>query len=991
VERAEDISAPHTDVDEPVEFRVLGPVEVIRGATIIPVTAGRNESVLAVLLLEAGRVVSVQRLVDALWADDPPSTARSQLQICVSMLRKMLAGTGAVILTRPPGYLLRIPDEALDLWRFRRLRASADGLAGQQPGEAVARYREALALWRGEACASVTSQIVQHAAIRLNEERWAATESCLDLELRLGRHQQVAAELAELVAAQPLRERPRALLMLALYRCGRQAEALEVYRTGRQILIEEIGAEPGGELQAVEQAILAGDGRLRAPVEGVPVAAGPASAIPLPRQLPAIVPDFVGRDDLLKVGCKVLQQPTAGETGSVPVVLLTGRGGIGKTTLALGIAHALRDDYPDGQLFAKLRESGGPVTNPAGVLEQFLRSLGVPTPAIPERLAERTAMFRSCLADRKVLVVLDDAASVSQVEPLLPGDPRCGVIITSRTRLPGPPGAVQLEVGVLDPGAAAELLNRVVGADRMAIEPTAAAELIRLCEGLPLALRIVAAKLAARGHWPVRRMVERLADERRRLNELDLEGTSIRATLEFSYHNLPDGPRVLLDRLGLLNQADFPAWISAPLLAVSPAAAEDILEELVAAGLVEARITDDGSARYRMHDMIRLFAREKLTETHPAADRLAAVHRYLGCWLALIGTAHREFHGGDFHLVHGSAPQWSLPEDLVAELLAAPLDWFHRERCGLVEAILLAAQAKLDEFCWDLAVTTVTFFELGAYPDDWYQTHEAALAVTMEMGNDRGTAALLHSLGLRSTGRDLDEARGYLRQSLDIWQRLADPHGEALALVALANAARLAGALDEAGQGYEQALRRFEEAADPAGQASALRGIGQVAMQRGDHDLATTLLDRSISIARQAGARRDAAQSMYYSAELLYRLGEFGRAEERLREVASHTKRSGDLIGEGYALLALAIGRVQAGQFPAAASDLSRAGKLARESGDTLLRGRILLADAELKLAAGSPEQARSQLAAAEQAFAAVGSPPLWQAQCQELAARLGT
>jgi DNA-binding SARP family transcriptional activator len=975
-----------------LEFRLLGPVEITCGADHIPLTVGRNEIVLAMLLLETGRVVPVQRLIDALWAEDPPTTARSQVQICMSMLRKLLPGPEVAILTRPPGYLLRIPDGALDLSRFRLLCATAEETAKQDTQEAVARYREALALWRGEACASVASQIVQQAAIRLNEERWAALENCLDLELRLGRHQQMVAELTELVAAEPLRERLRALLMLALYRCGRQAEALEAYRVGRQILVEEIGADPGKELQTLEHAILTGDSRLDAAAEPATDKAGPVLVpMPLPRQLPAVVPDFVGRTDLLQLGCKTLQQPTAapGEVWAVPVLLLTGRGGIGKTTLALGIAHAVRGSFPDGQLFAKLHESGGPVTNPVSLLEQFLRALGVPATAIPEGLAERTAMFRSCLANRQVLIVLDDAASVSQFEPLLPGEARCGVIVTSRSRLSGPPGAVHLEVGILDPLAAAELLKRVAGADRIAAEPAAAEELLRLCEGLPLALRIVASKLVARGHWRVSRMVERLADEHRRLNELDLEGSSIRATLEFSYRNLSRESRQLLDRLGLLDQADFPFWVGAPLLDTAPATAEDTLEDLVAAGLTEARLAEGGEARYRMHDMVRLFAREKLAGTHPQAERLAVLKRYLGCWLSMLSAAHRSVYGGDFHVVHGSAEHWPLPDEVVVSLLASPMDWFHTERSGLIGAILLAARTRLDEYCWDLAVTAMTFFELGAYPGDWYQTHEAALAVTMESGNDRGTAALLCSLGVRASSRDFEAAHGFLGQSLEIWQRLADPHGEALALVALANINRLAGQLDAADDAYQRALDGFTEADDLAGQASVLRGMGQMRMERDDYERADVLFDRSVALASRAGATRDVSQSMYNSAELRWRLSDAVGAEERLRHVAQLTRQSGDIVGEGYALVGLATIDIHTGELSRAASHLSQAEPLASRSGDILLRGRTSLAAAELELASGSPQRARVHLTAAQEAFAAIGSPP-WQARCDELESKLG-
>jgi tetratricopeptide (TPR) repeat protein len=426
------------------------------------------------------------------------------------------------------------------------------------------------------------------------------------------------------------------------------------------------------------------------------------------------------------------------------------------------------------------------------------------------------------------------------------------------------------------------------------------------------------------------------------------------------------------------------------LLDIAVPIAEDRLEDLVAAGLAEARLDDDGEVRYRMHDMVRLFAREKLAETHPQADRLAALRRYLGCWLSLVRAAHCSFHGGDFHAVHGSAPHWPLPDRVVAELLASPLDWFHTERGGLVGAIMLAARARLDEYCWDLAVTAVTFFELGAYPDDWYQTHEAALAVTVETGNERGTAALLHSLALRATGRDLEASRDFLRQSLEIWQRLADPHGEALALVALSNVDRLTGDFDAANDGYQRALDRFAEAEDLAGQASALRGIGQVAMERGEHEQASALLDRSATMATEVGAKRDAAQSLYYSSELRWRIGDFAGAEERLRVVAQQTSQSGDIIGEGYALLGLAITGMHAGAMAQVTTHLSHAEELARRSGDTLLRGRIMLVGAELEFVSGSPHRARAKLTSAREAFAAAGFPRMWRIQCDELDSRLG-
>lgn len=997
---------PHQG-DEPVSFGILGPLTVTFGSLSVPINAARHQVVLSMLLLEAGRVVPIQRLAEALWGGEPPSTARGQVQICISMLRKLLAGTGSSLDTRPPGYVLTVPERSLDRSRFTDLAAMAGELAGRQPEEAVARYREALALWRGVACSGIESQIVEHVAIRLNEERWSAIEACLELELRLGRHNQVTGELAGLVAAEPFRERPRALLMIALYRAGRQAEALEVYRSGRELFVEQLGADPGKELQAIEQAILTGDSaldlavqpRLAVPARTVPDPEQPASCdgatvqhpsqassqaqaqVPRPAHLPSGIADFVGRRNVIQEIAATLQAGGDRGFGHVATVLLTGRGGIGKTTLAVRVAHAVRDSFPDGQLVARLGGVGNSAATPDGALELFLRSLGVPPGLIPDGLTERSVMFRSCVADRRVLIVLDDVMSLNDVEALLPGGPGCAVIMTSRTRLPGPAGAARYEVDLLDDEAAAELLDSVIGRTRTEAEPVAVHELIRLCEGLPLALRIVASKLATRGHWRIGKMVERLADERRRLDELYLEGASIRATLELCYETLSEDAQRLLERLGLLDGADYPYWISAPLADRSLSEAEDILEELVAAGFVEARALADGTVRFRLHDTVRLFAREKLARRE-TAERLAAVRRYTGCWLRLVSEAHRSYHGGDFYVVHGRDPGWLLPGGNLAAMLEAPLQWLHQERRALVEAIMLAARTKLDDICWDLAVTSVTLFELGLYSADWAQTHEAALVATSEAGNDRGTAALLYSLGLCSMGRNLDQCRDYLRRSLTLWERLRDQHGRGLALAGLAGADRLAGRHDAAKEGYARALDFFTQAGDLAGQASALRGVGQVDMDRQCYAAARDLLERSVAVATVAGARRDITQSWYYLAELQRRQGDFAGAERSLRQIAAETRIAGDVVGEGYCLLGLGVIHVQSDDLVTAGKDLDAARILADQSGDALLSGQALLASAEVAARHGSLDSGRRWLAGAVSAFALLGSPSVWEARC---------
>lgn len=860
-------------------------------------------------------------------------------------------------------------------------------------------------MWRGEACAGIESQIVEQAAIRLNEERWSAIEACLELELRLGRHNQVTGELAGLVAAEPLRECPRALLMLALYRAGRQAEALEVYRAGRELLVEQLGADPGKELQALERAILTGDSALdlavrpwtSAVVQTAPPpepatpgdGTAPPSAqpqVPRPAHLPPVIADFVGRQGLIREIAAALEPDHDHGPGRVATVLLTGRGGIGKTTLAVRVAHAVRDCFPDGQLVARLGVGGGTAATPHGALELLLRSLGVPPGVIPDSLAERSGMFRSCVADLRILIMLDDVMSLDEVEALMPAGPGCAVLMTSRIRLPGPAGAARFEVDMLDDQAAAGLLDSVIGRPRTEAEPEAVRKLIRLCEGLPLALRIVGSKLGTRRHWRIGKMVERLADERRRLDELYLEGASIRATLELCYETLPEDAQRLLERLGLLDGADYPYWISAPLAEMSLPEAEDTLEELVAAGFAEARALTDGAVRFRLHDTVRLFAREKLAGRE-SAERLAAVRRYTGCWLWLVSEAHRRYHGGDFYVVHGRDPGWSLPGGGPGIVPEGPLQWLHQERHSLVEAIMLAARTKLDEICWDLAVTSVTLFELGPYSADWTQTHEAALAASAEAGNDRGTAALLYSLGLCSMGRNLDQCRDYLHRSLSLWERLGDLHGRALTIAGLAGTDRLGGRHHAAREGYAQALELFAQTGDLAGQASALRGMGQVDMDLERYATARDLLEQSVAMATVAGARRDVTQSGYYLAELRRRQGDLSGADQSLRRIAAETRAAGDVIGEGYCMLGLGVIQLQSGALVVAREDLGAARVLADQSGDALLSGQVLLASAEVAARCGSPDSARRWLAGAVSAFASLGSPSPWSARCREVGA----
>lgn len=984
--------APSRKTD-PIEYRLLGSLEIVVGDRNLQISSARQRIVLAMLLLQANKVVPVRQLVDAVWDDNPPVTAKSQIHTCISGLRGQLASAGAarVIVTHPVGYAMTVPDGGLDIANFEQLvsrgRAAA---ADNRAEEAVPDLRAALALWRGPAGSDVESKLVQVAAVRLNERRLSVLEDCIELELGLGRHRDLADELSELVARYPLRERLRAQHMLTLYRSARQAEALQSFREVRQIFIDELGLEPGEELCALERAILESDPalELEPAARGGPRALRPGTSA-IPRQLPAAVADFTGREEELS-SISALLSPADGEpdgTRFLPVVVLTGKGGVGKTAIALHAAHASRPHYPDGQIFVQLQEADGQLIGPLEVLTRLLRALGIVPAAAPEGLAELTAVYRTALGDRRVLIVLDDAVDTGQVLPLIPGSPNCAVIITSRNRLPGLPGARHFEIGDLDEQTSIDLLARIIGPDRVQAEAASALALTRLCGCLPLALLIAGAKLGARPHWRIDQMVRRLTDEGRRLDELALSGIAIRTTLSLSYNSLSGDAQRLFTRLGLLGTADFGSWAAAPLLDADAETATEVLETLVDACLLEVRVCECGSPRYRLHDLIRIYALERLAE-EPIVERSAALERMLGCWLSLAEEAHRRRYGGDYVVLHGAAARWILPPDVVEELLSDPLGWLRAEHAGLVSAIVQAAQAGLDELCWDLAMTSVTLFEADYQVSDWRKTHQAALEATRRAGNLRGQAAILCSLGSLEVGVRAGIAAQYLDPALRIFDELHDTHGRALTLGLLAFVDRLGGHYEEALARYQQALAGFRAVGDLVGEVDMLTSMAQVEIAREQFDVVEELLDRALAICQSTRAPRITAQTEYRLGEFYLHTGDLERAERFFRSVLQAVSDD-DPVGAAYALQGTGIVRTRRGQYALAEADLRAALRAARRVGDSLVLGRVLLAYTELYLVMDRPDSARSMIDEGLAVFAEIGPAAVWRARFLDLRARL--
>jgi DNA-binding SARP family transcriptional activator/tetratricopeptide (TPR) repeat protein len=957
---------PSLVTDVPAEFLILGPVDVVREGVSVHVTSGRTQVILAMLLLDVGQVIPFQRLVEALWEDDPPSTARSQVQMCVSTLRRLLTGTGAVILTQPPGYLLRIPDGSLDLWRFRELCVTAESLSDRRPEEAAAHYREALALWRGDACASVASQVVMRTSIRLNEDRWTALDRHMDLELRLGRHQHMVAELAQLVATEPLRERPRALLMLALYRSGRQAEALEVYRSGRRLLAEELGADPGKELRALEQAILTADPSLdiqslvspqvggaglgtmpRQLPASVPVDVGrddgpgperkqlhtelaaaavetedtASAALPgpggppawFPTQLPADIADFTGRGVQVDYLCDALtRRDVAGGSGAVRIAVVAGTAGFGKTVLAVHTAHQVRDLFPDGQLYVALSGASSGPAAPGEVLARLLRDLGVDGDKVPAGDEERAALYRTRLTGRRVLILLDDAKDVAQVRPLLPGSASCAVLVTTRNRTPYLVSTGFVDLDVLPGRDALELFSRIVGGGRTAAEPEATAKTLSACAGLPLAIRICAARLATRRQWRIATMAARIRDERRRLDEFQVGDLEVRASFQVSYDSLRAvrhsvDPAHAFRLLGLWPGQRISLPAAAALIGEPEADAAVALETLVDASLLESPEPD----WYQFHDLLRLFATERAQAEEPQETRSAAVTRLLRWYLGMAVAA------ADVVARHRYRIQLDDPEvpSMQVRSAADALGWYESERTGIIAAIRQAAAAGLHSTAWQLATAAYPLFNRRDNWTDCATAHRIALDSARVARQRQAEAWALQNLGFALARSGDEEALVCLEEALAIRREIGDLTGEAQTDIALVEAyARLQGT--EAAFGHSlHSLEKLRQMEDPALLTIALSNHGECCLQLGRLDEAAGCFREALSIITTSG---ESIFGRGHVTENLGRVhlgsGHLSEAIARLAEAYRFHLAAGDLRGQASTLKLLGAAQRKAGR-----------------------------------------------------------------------------
>nr|WP_062330614.1 BTAD domain-containing putative transcriptional regulator [Herbidospora sakaeratensis] len=951
-------------------FRLLGPVEVGAGEAAARIGGAKPQTLLAALLLENGHVVPMTRLIDILWPDDPPETAKAAIQTYVKSLRQALgkAGLPEVIVTRAPGYLADLPPGSLDVDRFRRLLTEARQVT--TPEETSDLLGAALALWRGPALAGLGDSALAGEAARLEQLRLSATEDRVAADLALGRHGQLVAELAALVDAHPANERLRGQYMTALYRLGRQSDALAVFREGRALLAEELGVDPGPELTAINHAILRGDAALLGPPSGE------ARRVAVPAQLPPAAADFTGRDrQSAALGAAL-------KSGGGIVQIVAGRAGSGKSALALHVAHQVADAFPDGRLYAELRGMTAAPADPGEVLGRFLKALGVTPDALPESTGERADLYRTLLAGRRTLVVLDDAGTEQQVRPLLPGG-AAAVLITSRNRLGGLSGVRRTDLDVLEPDEARELMARIVGAERVAAEEEVAREIVELCGRLPLAIRIAGARLATRQRWPLRVLADRLADERRRLDELAIADLEVRAGFEVSYRGLDPAAGRALRRLGFLGVPEFSPWIVAWLCDVDGTVAEDVVERLVDAQVVDfGRVDDLGTLRYRMHDLVRIHGRERAEAEEPHEELLAAVGRVLGGWLAVadeVAVDAPSDEAGHRDRPEDPAPA---PPELVAGVLKAPHDWFEIEQPALVVGMERAAALGLHALVGRFASLRLGLSFLGATRfESRERINQAGLTAARAAGHRPAEAGMLAELGhLRYEQDRFPEARRLLGEALGAFHDLGDARGQARVLAGLGVTCREAGRLTDALYFLDQAATLFAGLGEEVGHSYVRRLAGSVRLELGDYDAAWPELTESLAGYRRAGSLRGEGVTLRTISLFHRATGDLEAALDPAERAAAVFGRLGDRLMEAYCVRTRAKAEMRMGRTREALAPLERALATSQTMRDRWGLGVTLRTLGELHLADGDLADADVCLTAAAEVWQGMEAP-LWQAR----------
>ncbi|WP_238419319.1 AfsR/SARP family transcriptional regulator [Streptomyces taklimakanensis] len=952
-------------------FAVLGPVRAWRDGEAVNVGSPQQRALLACLLLRGGQTATAQELVDALWGEEPPQRALAALRTYASRLRKVL-GADALI-SESGGYAIRLgPDTGLDVDTATARAAEAEKAAasGDRP-RARELYGEALARWDGEALAHVPGPYAENQRTRLEEWRLSLLEHRLDLDLQLGFHADVVSELTALTAEHPLRERLRELLMLALYRSGRQAEALAVYADTRRLLAEELGVDPRPELAELQSRILRADEELALPAQET--AQRNAAGFVRPAQLPATVPDFTGRAPFV---AELGEQLATAESRIMAVSAVAGIGGVGKTTLAVHVAHAARDHFPDGQLYVDLQGAGPAPAEPEAVLGSFLRALGTSDSTIPDGVEERAALYRSLLAGRRILTLLDNARDAAQVRPLLPGTEGCAALITSRTRMVDLAGAHLVDLDVMSPEEAMTLFTRIVGSERVGAEREAAMDVVAACGFLPLAIRIAASRLAARRTWTVSVLARKLADERRRLDELQAGDQAVKATFELGYGQLEPEQARAFRLLGLADGPDISVHAAAAMLDRPVEDAEDLLESLVDASLLESA----APGRYRYHDLVRLYARTcaERDEPPPGAARAegqgceAAMARLLDFYLA---TGHEVFalsRPGDravAHLTTAKHPGLSFDDR------AAALDWLFAEADCLLACVQQAAERGALRRAADLLIAAKDLADSGIHSLRYERAADAVCRAAQEAGDAwaEGRARIMLTHVHSVTGR-FDRADDNARRAMELARSTGDPMAGGYApndrgIVALSRSRY------EEGEEYlKEAIEVFRSDGNRPSEASVLCNLSRIHVGLGRTDSAIRLAEQGVAIYAELGMSMRLANARYALAIALTGAGRAAEALDHLDQALALFRDSRQPMWEGATHLRMAEAYMVA-RRPAQAATHAEQALALRVIGGDWRRGNVLTVLGRALDALGQTDRARACWQEALAIFESLDSP----------------
>ena len=938
------------------EFCLLGPALVRCEGRIVPVPTGKQQAVLVTLLLNPNRVVTTAMLTDALWGLEPPPSAAPTIRNYVKRLRRTLLPIGPDrISTQPGGYAIRADPAEVDLFRFEQLVAAMHAAKRASSWEQVRSHATAaIALWRGQPFAGTGSEVLElREAPRLVEMWLDAVQARAEADLHLSGPAAVIPELRRLRHDQPLREKISELLMLALYQSGRQAEALAVYTEARAVLVEETGAEPGAELRALQRRILAAD----------PELTSQASPKVVPRELPGAVRDFTGRGTELAMLTGFLADADGRAAQTVLISAISGTAGVGKTALALHWAHAVAERFPDGQFYVNLRgyDPGQPVA--AGdALAGFLRALGVPGQDIPAEAAERAARYRSLLAGRRVLVVLDNASSAEQARPLLPATAGSLAVVTSRDDLAGlvaRDGARRLELDLLPTADAVRLLRTLIGG-RVEDDPAAAEQVALQCARLPLALRVVAELAVARPWISLREMTEELADQRRRLDLLDAgldQDTMVRAVFSWSCRRL-DVATVRAFRLASLHPGpDFDSYLVAAITGSTVDQADGVLARLVRGHLIHPV----APGRYGIHDLLRAYARALAAEQDGTDGEQAALTLLFDYYLNTAAAAMDALYPVEQHRRPGAPPPPPESSRLVTQAAGARA-WLDAERVNLVAVAVHAARTDWPGHATRLATTLFRDLITCGHLAEATTIFGCARDAARRSGDGAAEGEALIGLGAVAGRRgQYPRAAGYFLRALPLFRDAGDQLGEARTLCNIGLIDGIQGRYRQAVSRYRQALALGRMTEDLLSQARCLDNLGLLELRRGHLRQAAAHHRQAMLLHRGMGNSQGEANALANLGSIDLRLGYLHDAGERHRRALTIFREASDRTGEALSLAALGDIGLRQGRLDEAIGHQRQALTLFREIGDDSGEAVALNGLGEALLATGLATEASVQ------------------------------